>query len=50
MNKHLLPLLIKDKQKSTEEMPHLKALVKRVTELHRLGLDACHCAEEFILW
>jgi hypothetical protein len=30
--------------------PHLKALVKRVTELCQAGLEACHCAEEFTLW
>jgi hypothetical protein len=29
--------------------PHLRALVDCVTELHEAGLEACHCAEEFIL-
>jgi hypothetical protein len=49
MNKHLLSPLIKDKPKSLEETPHLKALVKRVTELRQLGLEVCHCVKEFIL-
>jgi hypothetical protein len=49
-NKHLLPLLIKDRWKGPKEMPHLRALVKQVLELRRLGLKACHCAEGFILW
>jgi hypothetical protein len=30
--------------------PHLKALVKHVAELREAGLEACHYAEEFILW
>jgi hypothetical protein len=29
---------------------HLKALVKRVVKLCEADLEACHCAEEFILW
>jgi hypothetical protein len=37
-NKHLLPLLIKDKWKAPEELPHLKALVKWVAELRRASL------------
>jgi hypothetical protein len=41
--------LIKDKQKVPKELPYLKALVKWVTELRRVGLEACHYAEEFIL-
>jgi hypothetical protein len=49
-NKHLLLPLISDKQKAPEMSPRLKALVKRVTELREAGLEACHCAEEFILW
>jgi hypothetical protein len=48
MNKHLLPL-IKDRWKAPEDTPRLKALVKLVTKLRRLGLEACHYAEEFIL-
>jgi hypothetical protein len=27
----------------------LAALVRRVAELHQVGLKACHCAEEFYL-
>jgi hypothetical protein len=27
----------------------LAALIKRVTELHQAGLEACHCVEEFYL-
>jgi hypothetical protein len=49
LNKHLLSPLIKDKLKSPEETPHLKALVKWVTELRQLGLEVCHCVKEFIL-
>jgi hypothetical protein len=48
-NKHLLLPLIKDRWKSFEETPRLKALVKQVTELCRLELEACDCAKEFIL-
>jgi hypothetical protein len=50
LHKHLLPPLIKDKWKGPEEMPQLKALIKRVTELRQAGLKACHRAKEFILW
>jgi hypothetical protein len=48
-NKHLLPPLIKEKQKNLEDTPHMKALVKWVTEHRWAGLDVCHCDEEFIL-
>jgi hypothetical protein len=41
--------LIKDKQKNLEEMPRLKAMIKRVTKLRRAGLMACHYTKEFIL-
>jgi hypothetical protein len=30
-------------------MPHLKALVKWVTERHQTGLEVCHYAKEFML-
>jgi hypothetical protein len=30
-------------------MSHLKALVKRVIELHEARLKACHCDKEFTL-
>jgi hypothetical protein len=29
--------------------PRLAALVKWVAELHKAGLKACHCVEEFTL-
>jgi hypothetical protein len=48
-NMHLLPPLLKDKWKNPEETPRLKALIKRVAELHQARLEACHCAKEFIL-
>jgi hypothetical protein len=50
MNKHLLPLQIKDKQGEPEMTPSLAVLVKRVTELYQAGLRVCHCAKEFTLW
>jgi hypothetical protein len=34
LNKHLLPLQVEDKRKEPVLTPCLKALVKRVTELH----------------
>jgi hypothetical protein len=49
VNKHLLPLLIDKKRKELKLTPRLAALVKRVTELHDTGLQACHCTEEFTL-
>jgi hypothetical protein len=50
LNKHLLPPHIDNKRKEPELMPHLKELIKRLTELCLIGLEACHCAKEFILW
>jgi hypothetical protein len=49
MNKHLLPPLNDDKWKDPELTLPLKALVKRVTELHEAGLKVCHCADGFTL-
>jgi hypothetical protein len=49
VNKHLLLPLNKNKRKVPEEMRWLKALVRRVTELHRARLEACHYAKEFML-
>jgi hypothetical protein len=48
-NKLLFPSLIDDKRRAPEMMPHLRALVKRVTKLRNAGLEVCHCIEEFIL-
>jgi hypothetical protein len=48
-NKHLLSSLIADKRKNLEEMPRLKVMIKWVTELCQVRLEACHCVEEFIL-
>jgi hypothetical protein len=42
--------LIANKRKAPKDSPRLKALVKRVAELHRARLEACHIAEEFIFW
>jgi hypothetical protein len=50
VNRHLLPPLIHNKRGEPEMTARLTALVKRVTKLHDIGLRACHCAEEFILW
>jgi hypothetical protein len=49
MNKHLLLPHVDDKRKDPKLMPRLTALVKRVTKLHKTGLKAGHCAEEFTL-
>jgi hypothetical protein len=49
MNKHFLPSLIANKWKAPEDSYWLKALVKQVTKLCRVGLEARHCAEDFIL-
>jgi hypothetical protein len=49
-NKHLLLLHVDDRRKEPEMKPHLKALVKRVTEVYQVRLKACHCIEEFTLW
>jgi hypothetical protein len=46
-NKHLLPSLVENKWKEPEMTPHLEALVKRVTELRRVGFEAGHCTKEF---
>jgi hypothetical protein len=48
-NKHLLPSHTENKRKEPETMPHLKALVKWVTELHWARLEECHCVKEFTL-
>jgi hypothetical protein len=48
-NKHLLLSWMDDKRKVPEMMPRLWALVDRVIELHAVGLEVCHCTEEFIL-
>jgi hypothetical protein len=47
VNRHLLPLLIDKKWGEPLMTPRLAALVKRETELHDVGLRACHCAKEF---
>jgi hypothetical protein len=49
LNMHLLLPLITDKWKNPEEMPRLKVLITQVTELRQAGLEAFHCAKEFIL-
>jgi hypothetical protein len=46
-NMHLLLLLINDKRGEPKMTPRLTTLVKRVAELHNIGLRACHCDEEF---
>jgi hypothetical protein len=50
LNKHLLLPLIVDKRNAPEDSPQLQALVKRVPELHRARLEACHYAKGFIPW
>jgi hypothetical protein len=49
VNRHLLPPLIDKKRKDLKLAPRLAALVKRVIELHDVGLRACHYIEEFTL-
>jgi hypothetical protein len=49
-NKHLLSPQIDDKWEEPKIVPHLTTLVKRVTELRQVGLQACHYAEKFTLW
>jgi hypothetical protein len=49
VNKHLLSPLIKNKRGEPKMTPCLAALVKRVAELHDVGLRACHWIEEFTL-
>jgi hypothetical protein len=46
-NKHLLPLLIKDKQKALEESPCMKALVKHVAKFYRAGLETMNVYEKY---
>jgi hypothetical protein len=48
-NKLLFPLVIKAQQQESPMNVLLAALVKRVAELHRAGLKALHCVEEFYL-
>jgi hypothetical protein len=50
VNRHLLPPLIDNKRGESELTPRLTTLVKRVVELHDVGIWACHYAEEFTLW
>jgi hypothetical protein len=49
VNKLLFPPAIKDQRKESPMTDHLAALVRCVTELRQVGLEACHCAEEFYL-
>jgi hypothetical protein len=49
-NKLLFPPIIKDKWNDPSMNDRLTALVKRVAELHEVGLKACHCVKEFHLW
>jgi hypothetical protein len=49
VNKLLFPPLVKDKWGEPPMIPRLATLVKQVAELCKVGLKACHCAEEFIL-
>jgi hypothetical protein len=48
-NKLLFPSIIKDKLNESPMNDRLTALVKRVAELHKVVVKACHCVEEFHL-
>jgi hypothetical protein len=49
VNNLLLPPFIKDKWGESVMTPRLAALIKRVAELHEVGLKAYHYGEEFTL-
>jgi hypothetical protein len=49
LNKHLLLPMAKNKRKDPEMTPRLEALINWVIDLRRVGLEACHYAEEFVL-
>jgi hypothetical protein len=48
-NKLMFPPAIKDQRKEPPMTDRLAALLRRVAELHQVGLETCHCAEEFYL-
>jgi hypothetical protein len=48
-NKLLFPQIIKAQRREPPMNTRLAALVKRVAELRKAGLKACHCIEEFHL-
>jgi hypothetical protein len=41
--------MAKNKRKDPEMTPRLEALINWVIDLRRVGLEACHYAEEFVL-
>jgi hypothetical protein len=45
----MFPPVVKAQRTEPLMNAHLAALVKRVAELHRVRLKACHCVEEFHL-
>jgi hypothetical protein len=49
VNKLMFPPAIKNQRKEPPMTDRLAALVRRVAELHQVGLEACHCVEEFYL-
>jgi hypothetical protein len=49
VNKLLFPPVIKNQRKEPPMTDRLAALVKRVAELRQVGLEVCHCVEEFYL-
>jgi hypothetical protein len=48
-NKLMFPPIVKDKWKEPLMNDRLSALVKRVAELCKARLRACHCIKEFHL-
>jgi hypothetical protein len=48
-NKLMFPLVVKAQRIEPLLNACLSALVKGIAELHRAGLKACHCVEEFHL-
>jgi hypothetical protein len=47
-NKHLLLPLVDDKWKMSVVKPRLEELVTCMAPLCKVGVEVCHCAEEFI--
>jgi hypothetical protein len=45
VNRLLYPPVLKDQRKESSMTARLLALVKRIAELHQVGLEACHCVE-----
>jgi hypothetical protein len=49
VNKFLFPPAIKNKRTEPPMTDRLAALTKRVAELCQVGLEVCHCVEDFYI-